>query len=85
MTLPKDMICLVKKPELVWASLKQQTRYFSTFENNEEGSAQVPGLQRAGLLTRSLEVLLSPVSVYLSCSMGNTSLHSFNGRTLTQP
>lgn len=66
MTLPKDVICLVKEPELVWASLKQQTRYFLAFENNEEGSAQVPGLQRAGLLTRSLDVLLFPVSVYLS-------------------
>lgn len=60
------MICHVKKAELVWASVEQQTRYFLTFENNEEGSAQIPGLQKIGLLTRSLDVLLFPASVYLS-------------------
>lgn len=42
-TFLKDQVCFVKNPDLVWVSLKQQTRYFITFENNEEGSAQAAG------------------------------------------
>lgn len=44
MILPKAGVCFVKKPELVWVSLEQYTRYLTTFENNEEGSAQAARL-----------------------------------------
>lgn len=44
MTLPKDWVCFVKKPEFISIPLEQQTRYLITFENNGEGSAQAAGL-----------------------------------------
>lgn len=43
MTLTKDQVCFEKKPELICVSLKQQTRYFITFKNDEEGAAQAAG------------------------------------------
>lgn len=81
-TLSKDMICLVKKPELVWASLKQQTKYFLTLEKMKRVQHRFLGYRGQGFW-QDLSMLCSSLWVCICPgSMGNTSLPSFSGRTL---